>query len=59
MKVKFTYKDGSEEIIDGVLSNSVVMDEDGSGAFFMKGDCFTHYHFEGLESFTEIDEVSA
>ena len=26
MRVKFTYRDGSEETIDGVLSNSVVMD---------------------------------
>ena len=59
MKVKFTYKDGSEEIIDGILSNSVVVDEDGSGAFFMQGNCFTHYHFEGLKSFEEVQEGAA
>lgn len=57
MKVKFQYKDGTSEEIDGVLSNSVVMDEGGSGAFFLQGD-FTHYHFKDLKEFTVFDEVS-
>lgn len=56
MKVKFIYKDGTSEEIDGVLANSVVMDEDGSGDFFLQ-DGFTHYHFKNLKEFTVLFEV--
>ncbi|MBU9829857.1 hypothetical protein J1779_07920 [Rahnella sp. FC061912-K] len=56
MKVKFIYKDGTSEEIDSVLANSVVMDENGSGAFLLHGD-LTYYHFKDLKEFTVLEEV--
>lgn len=56
MKVKFIYKEGISEEIDKVLSNSVVMDENGLEAFLLQAD-FTYHHFKDLKEFTVMDEV--